>query len=71
MLASTRRLYHRRDGLLHAVRARRRTYERTFRAYAGAGYDTVYLTQIGSNQHGFFDFFTRKLRPRLDDLLSS
>lgn len=53
------------------MRARRRTYERTFRAYAEAGYDTVYLIQIGSDQHGFFDFFTRELRPRLDDLLSS
>jgi len=31
----------------------------------------VYLTQIGSYEQGFFDFFTRKLRPRLDDLLSS
>ncbi len=32
---------------------------------------TVYLSQIGPDQQGFFDFFTRELRPRLDDLLSS
>ena len=33
--------------------------------YADAGYDHVYLHQIGSDQVGFFDFWERELRPQL------
>jgi hypothetical protein len=30
-----------------------------------AGYDTVYISQIGDDQAGFLDFFFREVRPRL------
>lgn len=30
-----------------------------------AGFDRVYVNQIGPNQEGFFDFYARELRPRL------
>ncbi len=33
--------------------------------YAAAGYDHVYLHQIGPDQEGFFDFCARELLPRL------
>ena len=35
------------------------------KAYVDAGYDHVYIHQIGPDQDGFFDFFTRELAPRL------
>jgi G6PDH family F420-dependent oxidoreductase len=35
-------------------------------AYLEAGFDQVYVNQIGPNQEGFFDFYLRELRPRLD-----
>ena len=34
--------------------------------YLDAGFDEVYINQIGSDQEGFFDFYRRELRPRLD-----
>jgi G6PDH family F420-dependent oxidoreductase len=34
-------------------------------AFFDAGYDEVYISQIGSDQEGFFRFFERELRPRL------
>jgi coenzyme F420-dependent glucose-6-phosphate dehydrogenase len=34
-------------------------------AFVDAGFDHVYLHQIGPDQEGFFDFFTRELAPRL------
>jgi hypothetical protein len=30
-----------------------------------AGFDHVYLHQIGPDQEGFFDFFTKEVAPRL------
>jgi G6PDH family F420-dependent oxidoreductase len=33
--------------------------------YADAGYDHVYFHQIGPDQAGFFDFWTRELQPAL------
>lgn len=33
--------------------------------YLDAGFDEVYVNQIGPEQVGFFDFFTKELRPRL------
>ncbi|MGH9124048.1 MAG: TIGR03557 family F420-dependent LLM class oxidoreductase [Acidimicrobiales bacterium] len=33
--------------------------------YLDAGYDEVYVSQVGDDQAGFFDFFNRELRPRL------
>lgn len=35
------------------------------KAFVDAGYDHVYIHQIGPDQDGFFDFFTRELAPRL------
>jgi G6PDH family F420-dependent oxidoreductase len=36
------------------------------RAYREAGFDQIYLNQIGPDQAGFFEFFNRELRPRLE-----
>ena len=36
--------------------------------YVDAGYDEVYLSQIGPDQAGFFDFWERELRPALEGL---
>jgi G6PDH family F420-dependent oxidoreductase len=38
------------------------------RRYAQAGYDHIFLHQVGPDQDGFFDFFERELRPHLDNL---
>jgi G6PDH family F420-dependent oxidoreductase len=35
-------------------------------AFLDAGFDQVYVNQIGPDQEGFFDFYVRELRPRLD-----
>jgi G6PDH family F420-dependent oxidoreductase len=35
-------------------------------AYLEAGFDEVYVNQIGSDQEGFFDFYAKEIRPRLD-----
>jgi len=35
------------------------------KAYVDAGFDHVYIHQIGPDQDGFFDFFERELVPRL------
>jgi G6PDH family F420-dependent oxidoreductase len=35
------------------------------RRYFDAGYDEVYVSQVGEEQSGFFDFFTREVKPRL------
>ena len=39
---------------------------RAIRAFLEAGFETVYVNQIGSDQQGFLDFYTRELGPRLD-----
>jgi G6PDH family F420-dependent oxidoreductase len=36
------------------------------RAYLDAGFDEVYVNQIGPDQAGFFDFYAKELRPRLE-----
>ena len=36
--------------------------------YVDAGFDRVYLNQIGPDQEGFFRFFTRELQPTLRDI---
>jgi coenzyme F420-dependent glucose-6-phosphate dehydrogenase len=41
------------------------------REYVEAGYDHVYLHQIGPDQEGFLQFFQGEVRPRLKDLLSA
>jgi G6PDH family F420-dependent oxidoreductase len=35
------------------------------RKYIDAGYDEIYVNQIGPDQQGFFDFFERSLKPLL------
>ncbi|MDP9406309.1 MAG: TIGR03557 family F420-dependent LLM class oxidoreductase [Actinomycetota bacterium] len=40
-------------------------YVESLRAYADAGYDTVYLHNIGPDQEGFLRFFTDEVRPQL------
>jgi coenzyme F420-dependent glucose-6-phosphate dehydrogenase len=37
----------------------------SIKAFVDAGYDHVYIHQIGPDQDGFFDFFERELAPRL------
>ncbi|MFC5146697.1 TIGR03557 family F420-dependent LLM class oxidoreductase [Streptomyces aureoversilis] len=36
-------------------------------AYADAGFDTVFVNQIGPDQRGFFDFYRSKVLPQLPD----
>ena len=38
------------------------------REFAAAGYDHVYLHQVGPDQEGFLDFAQRELLPRLEDV---
>jgi len=35
------------------------------RAYAEAGYDELYVQQVGPEQDGFFDFYAREILPRI------
>ncbi|WP_037570210.1 LLM class F420-dependent oxidoreductase [Phaeacidiphilus oryzae] len=39
----------------------------TLRAYADAGFDEVYVNQIGPDQQGFFDFYRTEVLPLLRD----
>jgi coenzyme F420-dependent glucose-6-phosphate dehydrogenase len=41
-------------------------YLESLAKYADAGYDEVYITQIGPDQDGFLRFFERELRPALE-----
>ncbi len=43
-------------------------YVQAVQQYVDAGYDEVYLSQIGPDQEGFFTFFERELRPALEGL---
>ncbi|HEU5003976.1 MAG TPA: TIGR03557 family F420-dependent LLM class oxidoreductase [Actinomycetota bacterium] len=36
--------------------------------YVEAGFDEIFVTQIGDDQAGFLDFYARELRPRLEGL---
>ena len=36
-----------------------------FRQYVDAGFDEIYVSQIGDDQAGFFEFYRRELAPRL------
>ena len=38
------------------------------RKFVDAGFDRVYITQIGPNQAEFFDFFTKELGPALGEI---
>jgi hypothetical protein len=35
------------------------------RAYVDAGFDEVYIGQVGSEQAGFFEFYAGQVLPRL------
>ena len=37
----------------------------SLRQYIDAGFDEVYVSQIGNDHAGFFDFYRRELAPRL------
>ena len=37
----------------------------TIRQYVDAGFDEVYIQQIGPDQEGFFRFFEKEIRPKL------
>ena len=39
---------------------------RAISEYLDAGFDEVYINQIGADQQGFFDFYSRELRRRVD-----
>ena len=38
---------------------------RAIRAYTDAGFDEVYVNQIGQEQEGFFEFYAEQVLPRL------
>ena len=40
-------------------------YVEMIRKYLDAGFDEVYVSQVGDDQPGFFDFYRRELSPRL------
>ena len=44
-----------------------RPYVEFVRAYADAGYDAVYLHDIGEDQEGFLGFWVREVRPLLEE----
>ena len=52
-----------------AVQARTlvRDHVRGVRAYTSAGFDEVYIGQIGPGQDGFFDFYSADVLPRVRD----
>ncbi|MBB5935564.1 LLM class F420-dependent oxidoreductase [Streptomyces zagrosensis] len=43
------------------------THLKAITAYVDAGFDTVYVNQIGQDQRGFFDFYRAKVLPQLPD----
>jgi G6PDH family F420-dependent oxidoreductase len=51
-----------------AVGNRVEDFVEAVRPYVEAGYDEVYLSQIGDEQDGWFDFYERELRPALAEL---
>lgn len=49
----------------HAVGNRVETFVGAVRPYVEAGFDEIYLEQIGPEQEGFFRFWERELLPAL------
>ena len=43
------------------MRTRRTVGLRTRQEFADAGYDHVYIHQVGPDQEGFLDFYSRKI----------
>ncbi|HEY2004723.1 MAG TPA: TIGR03557 family F420-dependent LLM class oxidoreductase [Candidatus Saccharimonadia bacterium] len=48
-----------------------RTYVEQIRKFREAGYDHVYMHQIGPNQREFLEFCRRELRPELESVLAN
>lgn len=46
-------------------------HEAAIREYLDAGFDEVYVCQVGPDQAGFLDFWQRELAPRLGDVARS
>jgi hypothetical protein len=44
------------------------THAASIRQFVDAGFTHVHVTQIGSDQEGFFRFFERELRPALEGM---
>jgi hypothetical protein len=42
-----------------------RDHVRGISAYTSAGFDEVYIGQVGPDQEGFFEFYARDVLPRL------
>jgi hypothetical protein len=40
-------------------------HPRAIRDYTDAGFDEVYVSQIGGNAEGFFEFYAAEVLPRL------
>ena len=40
-------------------------FVQSFKEYEAAGFDILFVQQIGSDQQGFFDFFRQEVEPRL------
>ena len=38
-------------------------------SFADAGFDHVYVHQVGPNQEGFFDFYEREILPEASDFM--
>jgi G6PDH family F420-dependent oxidoreductase len=55
-------------GAVGAVGSRVEEFVEAVRPYVDAGYDEVYLSQIGPEQDGWFDFWERELHPALAEL---
>jgi len=53
------------------VRARPCAHDRGRQGFVDAGFDRVYINQIGPDQDGFFDFFTSELAPGLAGLAAA
>ncbi|WP_225829679.1 LLM class F420-dependent oxidoreductase [Streptomyces sp. NK08204] len=47
------------------------THVEALTAFVDAGFDAVYVNQIGKDQQGFFDFYRTKVLPRLRDRQSA
>jgi G6PDH family F420-dependent oxidoreductase len=46
-------------------------YVESIRTYAEAGFDEIYLQQVGPDQEGFFTFYERELLPALGELVTT
>lgn len=53
------------DALPHACGPDPEVHVKAIRQYADAGFDEVYIAQVGPDQEGFFDFYSTEVLPRL------